>query len=176
MTQNAPNDSVAATQSRIHVCKSGRRYLFLDDDILTFLAQGDETGGRLTVLDRLGRKNGRAPLVHVHNHHDEAFYVLDGVMGFRLGDHQLMAPAGTFVFLPRGASHDEAVLSDTARALVFVTPGGLEDYFKELGEPLATAAFPVQAARPPDFDRLADVGARYGTEFLPHWSGRRSRD
>jgi len=45
-----------------------------------------------------------APL-HVHHRDDEAWYVLDGVLAFRLGDAVLEAPAGGAVLAPRGTAH-----------------------------------------------------------------------
>jgi mannose-6-phosphate isomerase-like protein (cupin superfamily) len=45
-----------------------------------------------------------APL-HVHHADDEAWYVLDGVLRFRLGDEELEAPAGKAVMARRGTPH-----------------------------------------------------------------------
>jgi mannose-6-phosphate isomerase-like protein (cupin superfamily) len=45
-----------------------------------------------------------APL-HVHHADDEAWYVLDGVLRFRIGDDELEAPAGTAVLARRGTPH-----------------------------------------------------------------------
>jgi quercetin dioxygenase-like cupin family protein len=42
---------------------------------------------------------------HLHRVTDEAFYVLEGTFGFRVGEHALEAPAGTFVFVPKGLEH-----------------------------------------------------------------------
>jgi mannose-6-phosphate isomerase-like protein (cupin superfamily) len=45
-----------------------------------------------------------APL-HVHHADDEAWYVLDGTLGFRLGDDEIEAPSGTAVLARRGTPH-----------------------------------------------------------------------
>jgi mannose-6-phosphate isomerase-like protein (cupin superfamily) len=45
-----------------------------------------------------------APL-HVHHEDDEAWYVLEGTLRFRLGERELEAPAGSAVFGPRGVPH-----------------------------------------------------------------------
>jgi len=42
---------------------------------------------------------------HVHLEDDEAWYVLEGRLAFRLGDEELQAPAGTAVFGLRGLAH-----------------------------------------------------------------------
>jgi len=45
-----------------------------------------------------------APL-HVHHADDEAWYVLDGTLGFRLGGDEIEAPAGVAVLARRGTPH-----------------------------------------------------------------------
>ncbi|MDX6487032.1 MAG: hypothetical protein QOF43_2185 [Gaiellaceae bacterium] len=45
-----------------------------------------------------------APL-HVHHADDEAWYVLDGQLGFRLGDREVRAETGSAVLAPLGTPH-----------------------------------------------------------------------
>ena len=45
-----------------------------------------------------------APL-HVHDEDDEAWYVLSGALGFRLGDEEVEARAGSAVLARRGTAH-----------------------------------------------------------------------
>jgi mannose-6-phosphate isomerase-like protein (cupin superfamily) len=45
-----------------------------------------------------------APL-HVHHEDDEAWYVLEGTLAFRLGDEDVEAPAGAAVLARRGTVH-----------------------------------------------------------------------
>jgi len=45
-----------------------------------------------------------APL-HLHRNDDEAWYVLEGTLGFVRGDERLEAPAGSAVLVPRGVVH-----------------------------------------------------------------------
>jgi mannose-6-phosphate isomerase-like protein (cupin superfamily) len=42
---------------------------------------------------------------HVHHQDDEAWYVLEGTLRFRLGDREVEAPAGAAVVGPRGVPH-----------------------------------------------------------------------
>ncbi|HEX4678164.1 MAG TPA: cupin domain-containing protein [Gaiellaceae bacterium] len=42
---------------------------------------------------------------HVHFEDDEAWYVLEGALGFRRGGEHLEAPAGAAVLVPRGVVH-----------------------------------------------------------------------
>ena len=63
-----------------------------------------------------------APL-HVHLEDDEAWYVLSGTLGFRLGDEELEARAGSAVLARRGTPHTyrNAGLVE-ARYLLVMTP------------------------------------------------------
>ncbi len=45
-----------------------------------------------------------APL-HVHHADDEAWYVLEGVLRFRIGDEVFEAGPGSAVLAPKGTSH-----------------------------------------------------------------------
>ncbi len=93
-------------------------------------ASSAETGGTLEVFELTGRQG---PPPHIHRDHDECFYIVKGQLTFVLGDEQVDALEGSVVFIPRGTRHGFKP-SEGARALVFVIPGGLEGFFRELGE------------------------------------------
>jgi mannose-6-phosphate isomerase-like protein (cupin superfamily) len=64
-----------------------------------------------------------APL-HVHHADDEAWYVLEGTMRFRLGEDTFEAGPGRAVFAPKGTPHSygNARRGDHARYLLVMTP------------------------------------------------------
>jgi mannose-6-phosphate isomerase-like protein (cupin superfamily) len=63
-----------------------------------------------------------APL-HVHHEDDEAWYVLEGTLGFQLGDKEVVAPTGAAVYAPRGMPHTYWNASDErARYVIVMTP------------------------------------------------------
>jgi uncharacterized cupin superfamily protein len=63
-----------------------------------------------------------APL-HVHHADDEAWYVLEGEVGFRLGDREVIARAGSGVLASRGTPHTYWNAGDEeARYLLIMTP------------------------------------------------------
>ena len=63
-----------------------------------------------------------APL-HVHRADDEAWYVLQGKLGFRLGDDEIEASAGSAVLARRGTPHTYwNAGSIEARYLLVMTP------------------------------------------------------
>ncbi len=96
---------------------------------LTFKVRGEQTNGALTALENVVAV-GEGPPVHVHANEDESWYVLEGRLGFRLGEDEAEAPAGSFVFVPRGVPHAFRNIGDgPARILVLFTPSGMEAFF-----------------------------------------------
>ena len=60
---------------------------------------------------------------HVHYCDDEAWYILEGMLAFRLGDQEIEAPAGSAVLAPRGVTHTYWNPHATpARYLLIMTP------------------------------------------------------
>jgi oxalate decarboxylase/phosphoglucose isomerase-like protein (cupin superfamily) len=84
-------------------------------------------------------------------------YVLDGEVRFKLGDEIQAAPAGSFVFIPRGAPHTWQNVGDgRARFLATVIPASIE--FEEFF--LRYSALPPEERGIEAFSRLAaETGA-----------------
>src|SRR5918911_3515285 len=73
---------------------------------ITFKAGGADTDGRLAVAEDVMEEEGQgAFLVHAHSNCDEAWWVLEGEVIFLIGDEQVTAPMGAFVYVPRGVFH-----------------------------------------------------------------------
>jgi hypothetical protein len=102
--------------------------------------------------------------LHVHHREDEAFYVLDGGIRFRLGDEQFTAGPGTFVFGPRDVAHCFKVLDGGARALVLISPAGLEHMFLEGGQPVLDPSAPP--ARDYDLEHVKVLAGKYGFHIV----------
>jgi mannose-6-phosphate isomerase-like protein (cupin superfamily) len=70
---------------------------------------GDERTGFVMVEWRAAADGGDPPLLiaplHVHHEDDEAWYVLEGRLGFRLGDELVEAGAGEAVMARAGTPH-----------------------------------------------------------------------
>ncbi|GAC1439150.1 MAG: hypothetical protein NVSMB51_16580 [Solirubrobacteraceae bacterium] len=85
---------------------------------LTFKVRGEQTNGALTALENV-IPPGQGPPLHTHANEDESWYVMDGELRFKLGDALHRAPAGSFVFVPRGTPHCFQSVGDRpARILV----------------------------------------------------------
>ena len=101
---------------------------------------------------------------HRHTREDEHSIVLEGQIGFRSDDTEVVLCAGGYITKPRGQMHAMWNAGTVpGRIIEVITPGGFESYFRELGELLAdetkTAASPgaqVQLYDTDAFDRLAD--------------------
>lgn len=82
-----------------------------------------------------------APL-HVHHADDEAWYVLEGQLGFRLGEREVVADAGSAVLAARGTPHTYWNAGpEEARYLLVMTPkiARLIEAFHEPGTDIPAA-------------------------------------
>jgi mannose-6-phosphate isomerase-like protein (cupin superfamily) len=90
--------------------------------------------------------------LHLHREEDEAWYVLEGRLGFRVGDQEIEAGPGEGVFAPRGTPHSYWNASEApTRYLLVLGP--------------QTAALIEELHRPGVSDYAA-VFERHGSEML----------
>jgi len=82
------------------------------------------------------RERPIAPL-HVHHADDECWYVLEGRLGFRIGDEEVEAGPGDAVFAPAGMPHAYWNAHAAPTRYLLVLPRRLADLLHELhdGEP-----------------------------------------
>jgi quercetin dioxygenase-like cupin family protein len=101
---------------------------------LTFKVRGEQTKGTLIAFETIAPP-GEGPPLHVHANEDEVLYVLEGALRFK-GEHEVQkAPAGSFIFIPRGVPHTWQSVGDvSARFLVIFTPAGMERFFERFAE------------------------------------------
>ena len=133
--------------------------------LTTIKASGKTTAGRVAVTENWARRGYGSPL-HLHHNEDEWFYVLSGELTFCVDGEVIDAPAGSFVYGPRGLPHTFTVSSDQARFLLVVEPAGFEEFLLELSEPAQSATLPPAMLKPPALDTMMTVAARYGIEIL----------
>jgi mannose-6-phosphate isomerase-like protein (cupin superfamily) len=72
-----------------------------------------------------GESSAERPIAPLHRHHgdDEAWYVLEGALGFIRGEERLEAAAGSALLVPRGVAHTYWNAGDSrARYLLVMTP------------------------------------------------------
>jgi mannose-6-phosphate isomerase-like protein (cupin superfamily) len=109
------------------------RVIDLGDFEVTVKASADETGRVVSVLEN-EEPPGFGPPIHVHHDCAEAFYVLAGEYIMSLEDREVVCPAGSFIFIPKGARHGFRVGDVPSRKLNFYFPASMVGYFDDLAE------------------------------------------
>jgi hypothetical protein len=94
--------------------------------------------------------------------------MLEGTLAIQVGADTITASSGDFAFLPRGIAHSFKNTGDGyAKALVFITPAGLEGFFAEVFEPAVDLSAAPPAPSKELIGRALAAGPRYGLELLP---------
>ena len=122
---------------------------------IRYLVDGSKSGG-LGVFELVVPPGANVPPPHSHRHNEEFFYVVEGSLGYSVdGESRELAP-GEWMSTPRGSVHAfRNTGTQTARALVVLTPDIGAQYFRDVAEV-------VNAGGPPDRAKLLDVMSRYG--------------
>jgi quercetin dioxygenase-like cupin family protein len=109
----------------------------------TILADTEHLG----AVEVRSEPGGITPPLHFHARHAECFFVLEGELTFRLEDREVVAGAGTWVFVPPDVVHSFSVTGDTrARYLDLHAPsGGFGDFVR--GLQAATSEEELKAVR-----------------------------
>ncbi|HVF32619.1 MAG TPA: cupin domain-containing protein [Acidimicrobiales bacterium] len=72
-----------------------------------------------------------APL-HVHHSDDEAWYVIEGALRFRLADRELLATAGSTVLVPAGVPHTFGNAGPEPSRYLIIMPTRLQEMISKL--------------------------------------------
>jgi quercetin dioxygenase-like cupin family protein len=143
------------------------RHIAMVGDTYTILLSGADTGGRYALIDMLVPAGGGPP---PHRHQfDEMFHVLEGELEVTFRGETSVVGAGESANVPANAPHAfRNVTEGTVRMLCLVSPAGLEEYFAEVGEPVASRTSPApEAGREAQMQRAQALAARYHIELLP---------
>jgi len=89
--------------------------------------------------------------------------VLEGEIGFRSNDREVVLGPGGYIIKPRGEVHAMWNAGSTpARMIEVISPAGFEGFFRELSDMTAVGA--------PDPAAIAALGERYQLPFAePDW-------
>jgi quercetin dioxygenase-like cupin family protein len=132
--------------------------------LATIKSSAETTGGAVAVTEHPAPQGSGSPL-HVHSREDEWFYVIEGELTLWVGGETIVAPAGSFVFGPKGIPHTFLVSSPEARFLLVTEPAGFEQFMRAVGEPAVRIEIPPAATEPPDVAALTAVAAEFGIEI-----------
>jgi mannose-6-phosphate isomerase-like protein (cupin superfamily) len=111
------------------------RLIDLGEFGVTVKASEADTDGVVSVLEN-EEPPGFGPPIHVHHDCGEAFYVLAGEYIMYLEDREVVCPAGSFIFIPKGVRHGFRVGAVPSRKLNFYFPASMVGYFDDLAEAL----------------------------------------
>ena len=116
------------TREGIYVPPGDGRVYDMGRITAVFKADGPETANRSSISEWWLEPDTAGPGPHSHDE-DDAFYVLEGVMSFLVGDRWIDAPKGAFVLAPGGTTHDfENRSSARAGVLNMGCPGPFEPH------------------------------------------------
>ena len=116
---------------------------------------------------------------HTHTQQDQVHYVLAGTIGCLIGGQEFTAPAGSYVWRPRGVVHALWTSGAAeARVLEVSSPGSeMEEFFRRFGdltEAGGATAEAIQALAAPygisyDLAMIPSLEARYGVSAGGVW-------
>ena len=122
-------------------------------------AAGEHTGGSFFLAESTLEAGFAGPPPHRHRELHDMFYVLEGTLTLRLGDHEVEVGPGSFACVPPGVVHTFRNDSDgPVRLLNFNTPAGWENYMRDVAH--AARSGPLTP------DVMARVASRYDFEFV----------
>jgi quercetin dioxygenase-like cupin family protein len=132
-------------------------------DVYAFLATGEETGGAYALIEARVPAGGGPP---PHTQNDvELFYVLAGEVTFTVEGETVLAGPGVSVRVEPGVLHAFKNNSSTdARMLIQTLPAGMDDYFREVGQPVESMADDVPIT-PEHIEKLKAAAPKYGIEI-----------
>jgi quercetin dioxygenase-like cupin family protein len=153
----AANSVVTKSDTGQAVWMLGGRY--------TIRVSGDDSGGELTVME-MELPVGSGPPPHTHAG-GETVYVVEGTLSYHIGEETIEAGPGDVIYIPAGTVENFEPTSK-ARVIITYTPGGMDKYFLEVGEPAPEAGLPPTPEGPPSpefVERMASVGKSYGLDM-----------
>jgi quercetin dioxygenase-like cupin family protein len=138
-------------------------------DTYTILLAGKDTAGRFCLVD-MHVPPGGGPPPHRHDF-EETFTILEGQLEATFRGAKRVVRAGETIHIPANAPHQfHNSSSQPVRMLCTCSPAGQEEFFLELGVPVAT-----RTTAPPKLDDTAEAAFRakaaalapkYRTELL----------
>jgi quercetin dioxygenase-like cupin family protein len=126
-----------------------------------FRLTADDSAGRFALEEFTVPGNATGVPPHIHDSHDEYFYIIEGQLTLCAGDAELVADPGAVVAAPRGIPHGYRNDTDApAMALCLYTPAGYANYFRDV---------PAAIGRGEDMsdDKLVQFRAKYATRPYP---------
>jgi len=148
-----PPDDPARTLTLSQADDPALPHIAVVGDTYTILVAGKDTGGRYCLID-MHVPPGGGPPPHRHDF-EESFTVLEGEIEATFRGRQTTVRAGQVINIP--ANNSERA----ARLLCLCSPAGMDEFFLEIGIPVAT-----RTTAPPEPDEAAQAAFRARAEAL----------
>ena len=144
-------------------------HLGIVGDTYTILLGGDETAGRFCLID-MQVPPGGGPAPHRHDF-EETFILLEGEIEATFRGEKRVVCAGETINIPANAPHQfHNSSSVTSRMLCICSPAGQEEFFREVGIPVATRTTPppkLTGEQQASFmKKVMELAPKYRTELL----------
>ncbi|AXC14805.1 putative conserved protein, contains double-stranded beta-helix domain [Acidisarcina polymorpha] len=144
-------------------------HIGLVGDTYTITVSGNDTNGRFCVVD-MHIPPGGGPPPHRHDF-EETFILLEGEMEATFRGNKSIVRAGDTINIPANAPHRfHNISSRPVRLLCICSPAGQEEFFQQVGIPVAT-----RTTAPPKLDKQQQqefmekakaLAPKYRTELL----------
>lgn len=165
-----PPDNLNRTLSFAAASDNNPKHLGIAGDTYTILLTREDTAGRFCLIDMYVPPGGGPP-PHRHDF-EETFTVLEGELEATFRGSKVTVRAGETINIPANAPHRfHNASAGPVRMLCICSPAGQEQFFLEIGVPVATRTTP-----PPKLDeaaeaalraKVAELAPKYRTEMLP---------
>jgi quercetin dioxygenase-like cupin family protein len=144
-------------------------HIGLVGDTYTITVTGEQTAGRFCVID-MHIPPGGGPPPHRHDF-EETFIVLEGEMEATFRGQKSLVRTGDMINIPANAPHQfHNTSTEPVRMLCICSPAGQENFFLEVGVPVATRTTPPPKLDPKEqaafIDKVKALAPRYRTELL----------
>jgi quercetin dioxygenase-like cupin family protein len=169
VTTTVPADDVARGLTLGRADDPNVPHIGLVGATYTILVSGKDTAGRYCLID-MHIPPGGGPPPHRHDF-EEMFSVLEGEIEATFRGEKTIIRAGETINIPANAPHQfQNKGAQAARLLCVCSPAGQEEFFKEVGVPVAT-----RTTAPPALDKNAEaafiakvkaLAPKYRTELL----------
>jgi quercetin dioxygenase-like cupin family protein len=170
-TLSLPPDNLTRALILASADDQSRPHIGLVGDTYTVLLSGEDTAGRFCLID-MHIPPGGGPPPHRHDF-EETFILLDGEIEATFRGTKSTVKAGETIHIPANAPHQfHNASGQPVRLLCLCSPAGQENFFAEVGVPVATRTTPpppLDPAAQAEFRAKAEALApKYRTEFLQH--------
>jgi quercetin dioxygenase-like cupin family protein len=152
MNEAAQGSVLAPGKGRALVYRLGANHLIVHQTVKV----GPESGSQHFGMFESVLPAGAVVFLHRHHSYEEAFYVLEGEITYRLGEREVTASAGTCVFIPAGVVHGfKNSGPGPARHLVIHAP--------------VQALAAIEALGQASVEQIPELLAKYDSEFIANW-------